>query len=56
MNPYYFAKAATQTLIPFADKYLELVGFGKFLETLEPNNNLLQEIRSFERHSLRGSE
>jgi hypothetical protein len=56
LNPYYFAKSATRLLTQFADKYLKLVGHGKFLDKLDANDGFLQEANSFQQHSLRGME
>jgi hypothetical protein len=55
LEPYHFAKAAIRNLVNFSDSYLELLGFGNFVDELkqnEPQSNFAQEIETFEIYKL----
>jgi hypothetical protein len=38
MNPYYFARSASCKLVQFADEYMRIEGFTKFVDTLSSTN------------------
>ena len=55
LNPYKFAKSATLLLSKFCNKYLQLLGFGNFIEELEknkPEDGFLRTLKEFERDNL----
>lgn len=52
MNPYNFAKAASHKLMQFADKYLHLEGFTKFIDKLPLTDDFVHEMKSFQERSL----
>jgi hypothetical protein len=52
MNPYYFAKSASHKLMQFADKYLHLEGFTKFVDKLPLTDGFVREMKSFQELSL----
>lgn len=45
-SPFDFAKAATRKLVEFADAYLELLGFPDYVGTPDPQNELLDHIKT----------
>jgi len=46
--PYYFTKMATKKLIDFSNKYLEILGFQNFVQSLVDKDDFLADIKSFE--------
>ena len=55
LEPYRFVKSATRMLIDFADKYLELLGYGNFIEELrqkDPQASFVRDIDLFEKAQL----
>ncbi len=52
LEPFRFAKSATNVLINFADKYLELLGFSNFVEGLNQKEHFAKELDLFEKARL----
>jgi hypothetical protein len=44
LEPYHFARASGLKLGQFSDRYLELLGFNKFIGTLNPKNLKYEDI------------
>jgi len=55
LSPFYFAKTATETLIKFSNKYLELLDFNNFIDELQKknlNDPFLESLESFTKNRL----
>lgn len=55
INPFYFAKKTTRTLIEFSNKYLELLGYCNFIDELQKknlNDPFLKDLKLFETNRL----
>jgi len=55
INPFYFAKKTTRTLIEFSNKYLEVLGYCNFIDELQKkniNDPFLKDLKIFETNRL----
>jgi hypothetical protein len=52
LEPYHFARMSGNTLGKFSDKYLELLGFSKFTDTLGQGDSYFNTMKMLGQHSL----
>lgn len=52
LEPYHFARSSGLKLGNLSDRYLELLGFNKFIDTLNPKDSYLKSMKIFEQYSL----
>jgi hypothetical protein len=53
LDPYYFSKQIINNLIPFADKYLQLLGYSSFANKIDPSDAFVKDLEYFKTTSLR---
>ncbi len=53
LEPYQFSRKAVETLTPFVDKYLELLGYSLFIdEAASEYNDFRGQLRQFDQYHL----
>lgn len=53
LDPYYFSKHVVNSLIPFADKYLQLLGYNSFINKIDSSDAFVKDLEYFKTVSLR---